>query len=305
MAFTIMPTETEEDWKAVTSRLRAVPAAAEGYRVSLELGLERKLFGGPRATATVIGQLGEWVDTRFFENLAAPGPEPLRAELDAAAGQASAALAALRDWLRDVYAPAIEGASDTVGRERYQRWSQFYNGTALDLDEAYAYGWSEYHRLLGEMKTEAAKILPGAGPWEALAHLDEHGTHIEGVDAVRDWLQALMDEAIEALDGTHFELAERVRKVESHIAPPGGAAAPYYTGPPRTSRGPAAPGCPRWARPASRCTTWCRPGTTRACPATTSRSRSGCTSPTSSPATRPPSATSAPMPRAGRCTRSA
>jgi uncharacterized protein (DUF885 family) len=81
------------------------------------------------------------------------------------------------------------------------------------------------------MRAEAEKILPGAGPWEALAHLDEHGTHIEGVEEVRVWLQALMDEAIEALDGTHFELAERVRKVESRIAPPGGAAAPYYTGP--------------------------------------------------------------------------
>ena len=40
-----------------------------------------------------------------------------------------------------------------------------------------------------------------------------------------------MDEAIDALDGTHFELAERVRRVESRIAPPGGAAAPYYTQP--------------------------------------------------------------------------
>ena len=37
--------------------------------------------------------------------------------------------------------------------------------------------------------------------------------------------------AITSLDGTHFELAERVRKVESRIAPPGGAAAPYYTAP--------------------------------------------------------------------------
>lgn len=40
-----------------------------------------------------------------------------------------------------------------------------------------------------------------------------------------------MDEAIEALDGTHFDLAEPVRKVESCIAPPGGAAAPYYSAP--------------------------------------------------------------------------
>ncbi|WP_181790901.1 DUF885 domain-containing protein, partial [Streptomyces phytophilus] len=144
----------------------------------------------------------------------------------------TAALGALRDWMRDVYVPAAAGTPDVVGRERYARWSRFFNGADLDLDEAYAYGWSEYHRLIGEMKTEAAKILPGAAtPWEALKHLDEHGAHIEGEDAVRDWLQGIMDEAISALDGTHFDLAEPVRRVESRIAPPGGAAAPYYTPP--------------------------------------------------------------------------
>ncbi|MFE4653761.1 DUF885 domain-containing protein [Streptomyces sp. NPDC056707] len=231
---TVTPTETDEDWAAIVERLRAVPAALEGYRTSLALGLERKLYGGPRATTTFIGQLTEWVGdngTGFFQTFVAPGPDALRADLDDAAQQATTSLVALRDWMRDVYAPEIEGAPDTVGRERYARWSRYFNGTDLDLDEAYAYGWSEYHRLLAEMKTEAEKVLPGAGPWEALAHLDVHGKHIEGVDEVQAWLQGLMDEAIEALDGTHFELAERVRKVESRIAPPGGAAAPYYTGP--------------------------------------------------------------------------
>ncbi|MFB6877252.1 DUF885 domain-containing protein [Streptomyces sp. NPDC056323] len=232
--FTVTPTETDEDWAAVVDRLRAVPAAFEGYRESLALGLERKLHGGPRATATFIGQLDEWAGeggSGFFQDFVAPGPTSLRADLDDGARQATESVVALRDWMRDVYAPAVEGAPDTVGRERYARWSRYFNGTDLDLDEAYAYGWSEYHRLLAEMKTEAEKVLPGAGPWEALAHLDEHGKHIEGVDEVQAWLQALMDEAIEALDGTHFELAERVRQVESRIAPPGGAAAPYYTGP--------------------------------------------------------------------------
>lgn len=233
--FTVTPTDTEEDWAAVVERLHAVPAAFEGYRASLALGLERKLYAGPRATATFIGQLTEWSggggSTAFFADFVAAGPEALRTELAEAAGLATGSVATLRDWMRDVYAPAIEGAPDTVGRERYARWSRQFNGTDLDLDEAYAYGWSEYHRLLAEMKAEAAKILPGAGPWEALAHLDVHGKHIEGVEEVREWLQGLMDEAIEALDGTHFDLAERVRKVESHIAPPGGAAAPYYTGP--------------------------------------------------------------------------
>ncbi|MEU0173566.1 DUF885 domain-containing protein [Streptomyces massasporeus] len=235
--FTVTPAQTEQDWAAIAERLRGVPAALEGYRESLALGLERKLYAGPRATATFASQLGEWADADgaghgWFEQYAAAGPEALRSELDTAARSATEAVVRLRDWMRDVYAPTIEGAPDVVGRERYARWVRYFNGTDLDLDEAYAYGWSEYHRLLGEMKSEAEKILPGAGtPWEALAHLDAQGTHIEGVDEVRDWLQSLMDEAMDALDGTHFDLAERVRRVESRIAPPGSAAAPYYTPP--------------------------------------------------------------------------
>ncbi|MGP3684427.1 DUF885 domain-containing protein [Streptomyces sp. IBSNAI002] len=234
--FTLTPADTDEDWAAIAERLRAVPASLAGYRESLALGLERGLYGGPRATATMIGQLSAWAgqdgeEPAFFEDFASAGPAALRAELDGAAAAATASVVELRDWMESVYAPAVEGEPDTVGRERYARWSRYFNGTDLDLDEAYAYGWSEYHRLLAEMKAEAAKILPGAGPWDALRHLDEHGTHIEGVDEVQAWLQGLMDEAIENLDGTHFELAERVRKVESRIAPPGGAAAPYYTSP--------------------------------------------------------------------------
>ncbi|MFJ6717999.1 MULTISPECIES: DUF885 domain-containing protein [unclassified Streptomyces] len=235
--FTLTPAETEDDWAAIARRLRAVPEALAGYRESLELGLERGLHAGPRATATFVGQLTTWAgqdagaDGDFFGGFAAAGPEALREELDKAAAGATASVVELRDWMRDVYAPAVEGRPDTVGRERYARWARYYNGTDLDLDEAYAYGWAEYHRLLAEMKTEAAKILPGADPWEALRHLDEHGTHIEGVEEVRAWLQGIMDEAIENLDGTHFDLAERVKKVESMIAPAGGAAAPYYTNP--------------------------------------------------------------------------
>ncbi|MGC0333458.1 uncharacterized protein (DUF885 family) [Streptomyces sp. SAI-170] len=235
--FTVTPADTDEDWAAITERLRAVPAALAGYRESLTLGLERKLYAAPRPTATFVDQLGEWADTDgngrgWFEDFAAAGPDALRGELDEAARGATAAVVELRDWMREVYVPAIEGAPNTVGRERYARWSRYFNGTDLDLDEAYAYGWSEYHRLLGEMKKEAEKILPGAQtPWVALAHLDEQGRHIEGVDEVREWLQGVMDRAIEALDGTHFELAEPVRKVESCIAPLGSAAAPYYTQP--------------------------------------------------------------------------
>ncbi|MGW4688261.1 DUF885 domain-containing protein [Streptomyces sp. NPDC004244] len=233
-AFTLTPMETDEDWAAIARRLRAVPDALAGYRASLEAGLARALPAGPRQVAAVVGQLTEWVgtDRSFFADLTDPGPERLRGELTKAAAVATGALADLRDWLRDGYAPAVEGAPDVVGRERYVHLARHHNGADLDLDEAYAYGWSEFHRLLAEMRTEAERVLPGAGtPWEALAWCDRHGEAVEGVEETRQWLQALMDDTIDRLDGTHFELAERVRRVESHIAPRGSAAAPYYTEP--------------------------------------------------------------------------
>jgi uncharacterized protein (DUF885 family) len=235
---TVMPSQTEEDWAAVARRLRAVPEALDGYRASLAAGMEQGLLAGSRQVETMAGQLAEWTGDAgeggesWFASFTADGPESLSGELDTAAAGADEAVRELRRWLAKVYAPAVEGAPETVGRERYARWARYWNGTDLDLDEAYAYGWAEFHRLLAQMRAEAEKVLPGAAtPWEALRHLDTAGEAVEGVEEVRDWLQSLMDEAVEALDGTHFELAERVKRVESRIAPPGGAAAPYYTQP--------------------------------------------------------------------------
>ncbi|MFI1496833.1 DUF885 domain-containing protein [Streptomyces platensis] len=232
--FTVTPAETDEDWAAIGRRLRAVPAALEGYRSALDAGRKQNLPAGPLQVRTVIGQLDEWIgtDRSWFAEFTDAGPDALRTELAEAAEVATGALVELRDWFRDTYAPAVEGAPDVVGRERYARLARYFNGADLDADEAYAYGWSEFHRLLAEMEAEAEKVLPDAKtPWEALAWCDEHGEAVEGVEETRQWLQSLMDEAIDALDGTHFELAERVRRVESRIAPPGGAAAPYYTQP--------------------------------------------------------------------------
>lgn len=234
--FSLMPATSEDEWATIGERLRAVPNSLAGYRTSLAEGLNQKLPAGPRQVSTVLGQLEDWLgngaDSSWFAQFVRDAPDAVASDLDRSARQATEAVAHLRDWLRDTYAPGIDGAPETVGKERYARWARYWNGTDLDLEEAYAYGWEEYHRIHAEMRTEGAKILPDAtSPWQVLRHLDTHGEAIEGVDEVRAWLQQVMDEAIEALDGTHFELADRVRRVESMIAPSGSAAAPYYTAP--------------------------------------------------------------------------
>ena len=120
---------------------------------------------------------------------------------------------------------------DPVGRDRYRRSARVYTGADVDLDEAYGWAWAEWRRIDAEMQGVAGQIKPGATPKEAMAHLDLHGHAIEGEEQVRVWLQELMDQAIEDLDGERFDLAGPIRRVEAMLAPPGSAAAPYYTGP--------------------------------------------------------------------------
>src|SRR5207248_5026507 len=120
---------------------------------------------------------------------------------------------------------------DAVGTVRYVVLARKYLGAALDVEEAYAYGWAELERIEDEMRRVGAEILPGASLAELYAHLEEHGEVVEGGPALLAWLEALMGETIDALHGSHFDLSGDIRKVEPMLAPPGTAAAAYYTPP--------------------------------------------------------------------------
>ena len=158
-------------------------------------------------------------------------PPALRADLAAAAAAAAAAVASLRDWLAAEYLPLAAGTPDGVGEDRYRISARHWTGAAIDPAEAYAWGWSEYQSLRAEMLAEAQRVLPGGSVQAAMRHLDASSEAIDGVEEIRQRLQQLMDQAIAELDGTHFDLAGPVKTVEARIAPPGSAAAPYYTPP--------------------------------------------------------------------------
>ncbi|MFE6053277.1 DUF885 domain-containing protein [Kitasatospora sp. NPDC056446] len=244
-SFTLMATGTEAEWQVVGRRLEKVPVALEQYRQTLAEGIERGLLSGPRQVTTVVGQIAEWLEggapaedatgdghrAGWFGQFVQDAPEAVRPALLGHAVAATEALAALRDWLRDVYGPAAAGTPDAVGRERYRRWVRYWSGADLDLDEAYTWAWTEFHDLLAQMRTEADKVLPGADPMAAMAWLGTDGPSVEGAEGIREYLQGLMDQAVRDLQGTHFDLAEPITLVESRIAPAGSAAAPYYTPP--------------------------------------------------------------------------
>jgi uncharacterized protein (DUF885 family) len=236
--FHLMPTTTPDDWAVVARRMARVPEAYRGYVTALTEGSRRGLYAAPRQAETVVGQLDEWLAGEggsWFHAFAQMAPDgtsaAVRSELTAAADAAAEATAALREYLAGTYLPAAEGTPDAVGVDRYRLGARLSTGADLDLADAYAWGWEECRRIDAEMRREAEAVLPGADVRTAMRHLDENGPAVEGVEEVRAWLQQMMDTAMTELDGTHFDIAPPVRTVEAMIAPPGSAAAPYYTRP--------------------------------------------------------------------------
>jgi uncharacterized protein (DUF885 family) len=237
--FTVMPTATEADWAAVATRMALVPQSLADYAASLREGMARGLLAPSRQVSAFTGQLHDWGSAGegrgWFAQFcdAAQVPDSLRAELDQAAAAAIASVEELRRWMLDEYAPHTEGVPDGVGAERYPVLARTWLGADLDLTDTYMWGWSEYHRITAEMAEQAERVLPGATAAEAMSYLDDHGEAAESVEEILRRLQRILDERVAELDGTHFDLPGPVKTVEARIAPPGSAAAPYYTEPSR------------------------------------------------------------------------
>lgn len=229
--FLLMPTATAEDWEVVAARMSRVPQAAISYRAALAHGLDVGRRSAPRQADAVAGQLEAWVADGWFAGFVADAPGPVGDTALRAAERATGAVAELAAWLRGTYLPAVADVPDAVGRERYQLSARQFLGATVAPEDAYAFGWAELDRISAEMAVEAERVLPGADVAAAFAHLDREGPAVEGVEEVREWLQAMMDRAIEDLDGSVVDIAAPVRRVEARIAPAGSAAAPYYTRP--------------------------------------------------------------------------
>ncbi|MFB8005922.1 DUF885 domain-containing protein [Nocardia sp. NPDC056000] len=234
--FTLMPTETPEQWQVIGRRMANIPAALEQYRATLTDAIHRDLLCGPKQVSEVLGALKQLISGSsaggWFGDFASAAPESVRPEVDAAATAAGTAMAGMKDWLEQVYAPAVIEQPDTVGQQRYARWVRYWCGADLDLDEAYHWAWRQFTDVEAEMRQVAQTVRPGAAPLQAMAWLDEHGEAYEGTDAIRAYLQRQIDRAIGDMQGKYFDLAEPLLKVEAMIAPAGAsAAAPYYSPP--------------------------------------------------------------------------
>ena len=236
--FDLMPFDTDHHWEVAARRMERVPEGLQSLEASLREGIDRGTVAARRQALGCADQAATWggekKDTEpFFRALVNryQGDGALRATLDGAAATATDAYAAFGRFLRDEYAPRAE-PRDPVGRERYALLARAFTGLDLDLEETYVWGWEELNRIERAMRDVAERILPGEPMAVVIEHLDrDPNRSIDGVEAFQRWNQDLIDRTIAELNGTHFDIAEPLKRCDAMIAPPGGAAAMYYTQP--------------------------------------------------------------------------
>ena len=240
--FDMMPRDTEEHWANIASRMALVTRGLDSYRRTLDEGLRRGLVVAKRQAVETADQCDVWNGTArghtsFFQGLTEAFDETelrsagLRTDLAAAAQTADRAVAEMALYLRETYAPRA-AERDAVGEERYSLAARVYNGVELDLRETYWWGWEQLAWVDSEMAETAERIAPGRGIEGATELLDTDPVRaIEGDEPFRRWMQELQESTISDLDGSHFDIAEPVKRIEALIAPPGGALAMYYTPP--------------------------------------------------------------------------
>jgi len=236
--FDLSPTATEENWSNISKRMQAVEGAVDGYIATLREGIKHNDTPAIRQIKLAITQAEQLLTPDgFFRKFAANAqagdselPASLKAELASSAEVATAGYAKLTEFFKNELLPA-GNTVDAIGRERYTLLSAQYLGKRVDLDETYEWGKEELARVVAEQNAVANEIKPGATVREAIEVLDNDPKRkLHGTAELQAWMQKLSDAAIEKLSGTHFDIAEPLRKLECMIAPTqhGGI---YYTSP--------------------------------------------------------------------------
>ncbi|MDO5677306.1 MAG: DUF885 domain-containing protein [Propionibacteriaceae bacterium] len=233
--FDLMPTDTQEQWETVGERMANVPGAVDGYIESLQYAAAqpdgpfpaiRQIEIGIKQAEELAGGGSFW--TTFAQS--AEVPDATSAALLRSADVAREAYGRLAEALRELAPRAPK--DDAVGRERYQRFSRYFLGARIDLDETYEWGREELARIVAEQETTAVQLYgEGTSPEEAMRRLDDDiNRQLHGTDALRRWMQETSDQAVAELADVHFDIPEPVRKLECMIAP-SQTGAIYYTAP--------------------------------------------------------------------------
>jgi uncharacterized protein (DUF885 family) len=232
--FDVVPKQGAGEWQSIAARLNAWGDMLDGYRASLQVGLDEGDVVAQRQVRSVIEQVRSVAgdESRFADMparaAAAGGDEASVAE---AVAKARAASEGFAHWLETEYLPQATPV-DAVGRDRYQVEAEYYLGMGIDLDETYEWGWSEVHHLLGEMKSTAARIDPALSIDEVIHLLDtDPGRSAPDHDAFADFVMSIQAEAVDQLDGNAFDVPSEIRDVTVNLSPPGTSLGAWYHAP--------------------------------------------------------------------------
>lgn len=233
----LMPTDSAEAWHRLATRLGTVDAPLAQIQQTLAAEAEHGHVSAVRQIEATIAQIAAWTGQTghddYFAGLLARIPAALIGAVGEtvarAADQARAAFAEHAAWFAAELAP-LAPAQDAVGRERYALHSRYFLGAAVDLEEAYAWGIAELHRIQGEQRELARRLVGGPDIAAAYAALDAEPHRRLSPEAFLSWMQGVADAAIDTLGGREFDIPEPIRRIECCLAPTheGGV---YYTPP--------------------------------------------------------------------------
>lgn len=224
--FDLMPTDTEEQREIFIERVRAIPGSID----SAVAGLRYRAAHGPRFPERQVALVAEQADdalSGIASNAVSFADAPGVTDALDAAGRAFSGFA---EVLRGEIAPQAI-TEDAVGRERYLRFLPAYLGADADPDEAYAWGLEKLAAIEAEQSSIAADLVPGGTIADALDHLNSLPQYaITDKHAFVAWMQELSDRAVDQLGGTHFDIPDRLTRLECRLAP-SATGIIYYTQP--------------------------------------------------------------------------
>jgi uncharacterized protein (DUF885 family) len=231
--FELMATGSADELNVIAQRLGQVRRALESWRRTLDHLSTNDQLPSRRHVLGVAEQAATYADDAYRNFVRRVAPDAGDdSELVSAAADADAACGELSTWMKDELAPRAN-EHDASGLERYQAWSQYWNGAVLDFDELYAWGYADLRRINARMWEIAGELAPEATSLVEVAELLDRdpARAIEGTDELLRRLISFTEQAVEKLDGVHFDIDPRIRFCDARLAPEGSAAAPYYIPP--------------------------------------------------------------------------
>ena len=193
------------------SKVSKIPEALESYKETLLYAKHKKALPRKRQILRIMGSCNIYSAEPLFQNSVAPG-----------------AFSDFKEFLQnEILDSTIE--NDAVGIAQYKRSAKRHLGKDIDVYETYLWGFEEVRTILREADTVAAKITPGEGYLAAVNYLDSDPEYnLNSVPELRSFLKLLIQEALEDLDGKHFDIDPRLKNIEAATIEESGTYAMFY-----------------------------------------------------------------------------